>query len=342
LLDIENENKLRPQTLSDYIGQERIKGAIEVFMRAALSRGEPVDHILLYGPPGLGKTSLANIIANEMGVNIRTTSGPAIEAAADLAAILTNLNKGDVLFIDEIHRLARPCEEILYSAMEDFSLDMVLGKGPSARTMRLKIEPFTLIGATTRAGRISAPLRDRFGIINRLEMYEVPELEKIISRSANILDVDIEKDALHEMARRSRGTPRIANRILKRVRDFAQVKALDIKVQNMNAGNSRHIVDSAKIIISIQDCKKTFEVLQIDDLGLDWVDKSILLAIIEKFGGGPVGLETLAATTGEDAVTIEDIVEPYLLQLGYIAKTPRGRIATELAYDAMGKVKPEN
>jgi len=345
LLDMENENTLRPQMLDEYIGQERIKTALQVFMRAALSRGEPVDHVLLYGPPGLGKTSLANIIANEMGVNIRTTSGPAIESAADLAAILTNLAKGDVLFIDEIHRLPRPCEEILYSAMEDFSLDMVLGKGPSARTMRLKLEPFTLIGATTRAGRISAPLRDRFGIINRLEMYEASELEKIIARSAKILNVDVEKTALKEMAKRSRGTPRIANRLLKRVRDFAQVNALDesmlsSRAESRDPAKRKESEGRCKVVeITLPVAQQTFQTLQIDDLGLDYMDITILSAIIEKFAGGPVGLETLAATTGEDQVTIEDIIEPYLLQLGYIAKTPRGRVATELACAHMKAIK---
>ena len=322
ILDIENENKLRPQTLADYIGQERIKSGLEIYIRAASGRGEPIDHLLLYGPPGLGKTSLAHIVANEMGTNIKTSSGPAIETAADLAAILTNLSKGDVLFIDEIHRLPRQCEEILYSAMEDFTLDMILGKGPSARTMTLRIQPFTLIGATTRAGRISAPLRDRFGIINRLEMYEVSELERVISRSAKILNIIIQPEALAAMAKRSRGTPRIANRILKRVRDFSQVAQIDNEQKLLSKNQPTQI--------TLETANQAFEVLQIDEHGLDWTDKNILCAIINKFGGGPVGLETLAATTGEDAVTIEDIVEPYLLQLGYIAKTPRGRVITEL------------
>ncbi|MCL2756004.1 MAG: Holliday junction branch migration DNA helicase RuvB [Firmicutes bacterium] len=332
LFDVEHENKLRPQNLGEYIGQERIKSGLEVFIRAALGRGEQLDHILLYGPPGLGKTSLAHIIANEMGANIRTTSGPAIESPADLAAILTNLGKGDVLFIDEIHRLSRPCEEILYGAMEDFTLDMILGKGPSARTMTLRLEPFTLIGATTKAGRMSSPLRDRFGIINRLEMYSVDEIKKIMSRSSNILGIDIEPDALEAMSKRSRQTPRIANRLLKRVRDFASVVELDRVIQS-GCGK----VAKSNVIITLDAAKKAFEVLQIDELGLDWTDKAILEAIIDKFDGGPVGIETLSAATGEDIVTIEDIVEPYLLQLGYIAKTPRGRVATQNAYQHLGR-----
>ena len=327
LLDLESENTLRPKTLDEYVGQERLKSALRVFIRAASSRGEALDHILLYGPPGLGKTSLAHIIANEMGANIITSSGPAIESAADLAAILTGLRRGDVLFIDEIHRLPRPCEEILYSAMEDFALDMVLGKGPSARTMRLKIEPFTLVGATTRAGRISAPLRDRFGIVHRLEMYEVEEIAHIIKRSAGILGIEVARDALVELSKRSRGTPRIANRLLKRVRDFAQVHAIDKAL----AGGER---ESA--VITLASAQDAFVTLQIDPLGLDWTDKAILSAIIEKFGGGPVGIETLSATTGEDAITIEDIVEPYLLQLGFIQKTPRGRVSTPSAVEHLG------
>lgn len=299
----EQETTLRPSTLTEYIGQEKIKQGLEIYIKAAKGRNDTLDHILLYGPPGLGKTTLAAIIANELGVHFRTTSGPAIESAADLAAILTNLTAGDVLFIDEIHRLSRPCEEILYSAMEDFALDMVLGKGPSARTMRLKLEPFTLIGATTRAGKISGPLRDRFGIINRLEMYSVGELELIVTRSAKILNAKIEQSNIKEIAKRSRGTPRIANRILKRVRDFLQTQSG-----------------------TVYDC---FKLLGIDELGLDQNDKTILKVLICK--GTPIGIETLAAACNEDIVTIEDIVEPYLLQLGLIEKTTKGRLATEKA-----------
>ena len=320
LCDEERDNRLRPTTLDEYVGQEKIKNALKVFLSAAKQRCECVDHILLYGPPGLGKTTLATIIANEMNANIRLASGPTIENAADLAAILTNLQKGDILFIDEVHRLSRHCEEILYTAMEDYALDMVIGKGPSARTMRLKLAPFTLIGATTRAGKLSGPLRDRFGIINRLEMYNEKELTQIITRSAKILDVRLEPPALNEMSRRSRGTPRIANRILKRVRDFAQV--------------------FGKTVVDIDAVKKTFEVLQIDDLGLDWTDLNVLNTIIDKFNGGPVGLETISAASGEDSITIEDIVEPYLLQLGFIAKTPRGRVATVSAYKHLKKKPP--
>jgi len=299
-----DDNSLRPKKFEEYIGQEKIKNSLDVFIRAAMGRCEPLDHVLLYGPPGLGKTTLANIIANQMNSNIRTTSGPAIESAADLAAILTGLKSGDILFIDEIHRLSRPCEEILYSAMEDFMLDMILGKGPGAKTMRLKLEPFTLIGATTRAGKISGPLRDRFGIVNRLELYSVSELEKIIRRNTKILNVSLTDDEITQIAKRSRGTPRIANRILKRVRDFKQVEG--------------------------QEIMKAFKMLGIDDFGLDTTDINILTTLIKKFNGGPVGIETLAAASGEDIVTIEDVVEPYLLQIGYIAKTSRGREITEL------------
>ena len=314
--DAEIENSLRPRSMSEYVGQEKIKSTLDVYIKAAKKRKDSLDHVLLYGPPGLGKTTLSHIIASELGSQLKITSGPAIEHAADLAAIVTNLNKGDVLFIDEIHRLNKSVEEILYPAMEDFALDFIVGKGPSARNMRLKIQPFTLIGATTRAGMLTGPLRDRFGVICRLEMYKVDELKIIINRSANILNIKIEDDACTEIARRSRGTPRLANRLLKRVRDFAEV---------MGEG-----------IITKEIAEKSLELMEIDNLGLDFVDRRILTAIIKKFSGGPVGLDTLAASTGEDAVTIEDVYEPYLLQLGFIARTPRGRVAMPRAYEHLG------
>ncbi|MBO7526706.1 MAG: Holliday junction branch migration DNA helicase RuvB [Clostridia bacterium] len=314
--DLEIENSLRPRTMKDYVGQEKIKSNLEIYIKAAKNRGETLDHVLLYGPPGLGKTTLSHIIANEMGSQIKVTSGPTIEHAADLAAILTNLNKNDVLFIDEIHRLNKSVEEVLYPAMEDFALDFIVGKGPSARNMRLKIQPFTLIGATTRAGMLTGPLRDRFGVIARLELYSVDELKIIINRSANILNVKLDDDAATEIAKRSRGTPRIANRLLKRVRDYAEVLGegkIDLKMAN-----------------------KALELMEIDKLGLDNIDRKIMLAIIKKFLGGPVGLETLASSTGEDSITIEDVYEPYLLQLGFIARTPRGRVALSNAYEHFG------
>ena len=316
LTDVEIENSLRPTTLKDYVGQQKIKDSLEVYIEAAKNRKEALDHVLLYGPPGLGKTTLSHIIANELGSQIKITSGPTIEHAADLAAILTNLNKNDVLFIDEIHRLNHSVEEILYPAMEDFALDFIVGKGPSARNMRLKIQPFTLIGATTKAGSISSPLRDRFGIISRLELYSTQELSTIVKRSAGILNIEIEDDAVVEIGKRSRGTPRIANRLLKRVRDYAQVK-----------GDGK---------ITLEIAKYALKLMEIDDLGLDFIDRRILSNILNKFSGGPVGLDTLAAATGEEAGTIEDVYEPYLIQLGFIARTPRGRIALAKAYKHMG------
>lgn len=321
ITDADIENKLRPTTMAEYVGQEKVKANLEVYIKAAKERKEALDHVLLYGPPGLGKTTISHIIASEMGSQIKVTSGPAIEHAADLAAILTNLNTNDVLFIDEIHRLNKSVEEILYPAMEDFALDFIVGKGPSARNMRLKIKPFTLIGATTRAGMIAGPLRDRFGVIARLELYTDKELAIIIGRSAKILGIDIDEDAKIEIAKRSRGTPRIANRLLKRVRDFAQV------------------IGEGKITFALAD--KALGLMEVDKLGLDGVDRRILETMIDKFGGGPVGLETLAAATGEEATTIEDVYEPYLIQLGYISRTPRGRIVLAPAYGHLGKVMPE-
>ncbi|WFA09856.1 Holliday junction branch migration DNA helicase RuvB [Tissierella sp. Yu-01] len=311
--DIDTEVTLRPKWIDEYIGQDKAKDKLKIFIQAAKGRNESLDHVLLYGPPGLGKTTLANIIANEMGVNIRVTSGPAIERAGDLASILTNLADDDVLFIDEIHRINRTVEEILYPAMEDFALDIIIGKGPSARSVRLDLSKFTLIGATTRAGLLTSPLRDRFGVLLNLDLYDLASLTKIITRSANILNIQIEDDGALEIAKRSRGTPRIANRLLRRVRDYAQV-----------------VEDG---IITHEIAKKGLEILEIDELGLDYVDRKVILTMIENFGGGPVGLDTLSAATGEERGTIEDVYEPYLLQIGFINRTPRGRVATKKAYE---------
>ena len=316
LREDEGEYSLRPQTLSEYIGQQKAKGNLSIFIEAAKMRKEPLDHVLLHGPPGLGKTTLSGIIANEMGVNIRITSGPAIEKPGDLAALLTNLNENDILFVDEIHRLNRSVEEILYPAMEDYAIDIIVGKGPSAHSIRLDLPKFTLIGATTRAGQLSAPLRDRFGVTLRLELYTPEELCLIVTRSAGILGVPIEEDGALEIAKRSRGTPRIANRMLRRVRDFAQVKAGGVI--------TRRVADEA------------LSALEVDYLGLDAVDRRMLHSIIENYGGGPVGLDTLAATINEESVTLEDVYEPYLMQMGFLTRTPRGRCVTRKAYEHLG------
>jgi len=318
--EVQFDNKLRPVCFGDYIGQEKIKKNLEIFISAARMRGESLDHALFYGPPGLGKTTLANIIAVEMGANLKSTSGPVIEKSGDLAALLTNLKQGDILFIDEIHRLSNVIEEVLYSAMEDFKLDIMIGQGPSARSIRLDLPPFTLIGATTRAGLLTSPLRDRFGVVHRLDYYSEQELEVIVTRSAAILDIPITPDGASEIARRSRGTPRIANRLLRRVRDYAQVKADGVIVREV--------------------AEKSLEMLEVDAKGLDKMDHKLLLTLIEKFKGGPVGIESLAASISEEKDTIEDVLEPYLMQCGFIHRTPRGRVATQIAYEHFGILPP--
>lgn len=319
--DSDTESSLRPKSIEEYVGQEKAKENLKIYIDAAKLRGESLDHVLLYGPPGLGKTTLANIIANEMGVNIKITSGPAIEKQGDLAALLTNLSEGDVLFIDEIHRLSRSVEEILYPAMEDYALDIIIGKGPSARSIRIDLPKFTMIGATTRAGQLTTPLRDRFGVLLKLELYTPEELASIVKRSAGILGIEISESGAYEIASRSRGTPRIANRFLKRVRDFAQIK-----------GDG---------VIDAEIASYALEKLEVDALGLDNIDRRMLKTIIEIYGGGPVGLETLAATIGEEAITLEDVYEPYLLQIGFLSRTPRGRCATKLAYEHLGLKMPQ-
>ena len=320
-VDSDVELQLRPRTLSDYIGQTKVKENLSVYIEAAKKRNEALDHVLLYGPPGLGKTTLAGIIANELGVNFRVTSGPAIEKPKDLAALLTNLSEGDVLFIDEIHRMNRSVEEVLYPAMEDNALDIIIGQGPSARSIRIDLPEFTLVGATTRAGQLSAPLRDRFGVVARLELYSPEDLKKIVKRSAGILDIDIDDDGAGQIASRSRGTPRIANRLLKRARDFAQV-----------LGNG---------VITRENADLALNRLEIDELGLDSIDRLLLLSMIRNYNGGPVGLDTIAAAVGEEAVTIEDVYEPYLMQIGFLSRTPRGRMVTPAGYAHMGIKMPE-